>query len=298
MHWNPTEKKLADEKGVVYSGQDGDEPGVIKQLYDYVSIVGLDITAVGKFKNFTDVHANPESVKPWSDAYKQNPYKIASFADGTKMNIEMGLVCNATGHVPDVRGMHGKKMEMEDIVNQLRPSSEGGILSHERIVDIVPGGVQPSGGIFVVAKTDHPQVISDMAYYKMGDGPYYLFWRPYHLCSVEVLVGAADMCLNKASTIEPLSYEPVVDVATFAKRPLKKGGDTLDMIGGFDFYGQVDRYEVYEPYDVLPVSLAEGAIITRDIGMDEIITVDDVSLDDATVLYQYRQKVIDYIKGS
>lgn len=288
-------KRLADDKGVVYSGQDGDEPGVVNQLYDYVSILGFDITALGKFKNFTDIHANPESVKPWSDAYKQSPYKIASFADGTKMNIEMGLVCNATGHVPDVRGLHQKKAPMEDIVNQLRPIAEGGILNNEKVVDIVPG-VQPSGGVFVVAKSEHPQVISDMAYYKMGDGPYYLFWRPYHLCSVEMLVGVADICLNKTATIEPISYEPVVDVAAFAKRNLVKG-TKMDMIGGFDFYGLVDKFENYSSENILPISLAEGAILTRDIGMDEIITLNDIELNETQTLWKFREKLsTQYIK--
>lgn len=284
----PQLKELASQHKVVYSGQDGDEPGVVKQLFDYVSILGFDITAVGKFKNFTDVHATPTSVKPWSDAYKQNPYKIASFADGTKMNIEMGLVSNATGYLPDVRGMHARKMSLEEIVNHIKPIEEGGILRKNKVIEIIPGA-EPSGGVFVIGHSTHPQVMKDMQYYKMGTGPYYLFYRPYHLCSVEILVGAVNMVLNGESTIEPLENRPVVDVAAFAKRALKKG-ERLDCIGGYDYYGLVDDYTIYRQENALPVSLAENAIVTRDVAQDEIITLQDIEIEKDNFLWDLAKK--------
>ena len=281
-------KQLANKNNVVYSGQDGDEPGVVKQLFDYVSILGFEITALGKFKNFTDIHANPSSVKPWSDAYKQNPYKISSFADGTKMNIEMGLVSNATGYLPDVRGMHGHKMSIDEIVNHIKPVEEGGILNKNKVIEIIPGA-EPSGGVFVIGHTKHPQIIDDMQYYKMGTGPYYLFYRPYHLCSVEMLIGVANMVINRESTIEPISEKPFVDVATFAKRPLKKG-ERLDTIGGYDYYGLVDSYTTYRRENALSVSLAENAIVTRDIAQDEMLTMKDIEIDKDNFLWEIAQK--------
>lgn len=284
----PELKQMAQEHNVIYSGQDGDEPGVVKQLFDYVSILGFEITALGKFKNFTDIHATPTSVKPWSDAYKQNPYKISSFADGTKMNIEMGLVSNATGYLPDVRGMHGHKMSIDEIVNHIKPKEEGGILHKNKVIEIIPGA-EPSGGVFVIGHSNHPQVIDDMQYYKMGTGPYYLFYRPYHLCSIEILVGAVNMVLNRESTIEPIAERPLVDVATFAKRPLKKG-ERLDCIGGYDYYGLVDNYLTYRNENALSVSLAENAIVTRDIAQDEILTMNDIEIENDNFLWEIAQK--------
>ncbi len=287
----PQLKELAAQHQVVYSGQDGDEPGVVKQLFDYVSILGFDITAVGKFKNFTDIHATPTSVKPWSDAYKQNPYKISSFADGTKMNIEMGIVSNATGYLPDVRGMHGQKMTLEEIVNYIKPIEEGGILHKNKVIEIIPGA-EPSGGVFVIGYSKHPQVMNDMQYYKMGAGPYYLFYRPYHLCSVEILVGAVNMVINRESTIEPMKNEAFVDVAAFAKRDLKKG-ERLDCIGGYDYYGLVDKYTTYRQENALSVSLAENAIVTRDIAQDDILTLKDIEIEKDNFLWELAQKRYD-----
>lgn len=287
----PYLKELADARNVIYTSQDGDEPGVIMNLYEYVSILGFEIIAAGKFKGFTNIEANPDTVKPWSDSYRQNPYKIASFADGSKMNIEMGLVCNATGFYPDIRGMHCQAGTLDDVVNLMRPENEGGVLTHTGVVDVVRG-VEPNGGVFVIAKTHNAQIVSDMKYYKMGSGPYYLFYRPYHLPSVEILVGAANACLNLVPTIAPRSSRPYVDVAAYAKKPLKKG-EKLDSIGGYCYYGLLDVFDKLESENYLPISLAANAVVTRDIPKGELIRFENVELSARTLLWQLREKMLE-----
>ena len=221
----PVLSKMAKNVGVVYSGAEGDEPGVIMNLYRYVKILGLDVVAVGKFKNYYDKHATPTSVKPWAERYGYNPYKISSFTDGSKLNIEMSLVANATGLLPDVRGMHLPQGTLDTITNILRKKEDGGILSSYGAIEVVRG-VEPSSGVYVVATTTHHRIQKDLEYYKMGSGPNYLFYRPYHLCSFEMAIGVVRAVIDNDSTIAPLE-KPIADVVTVAKRNLREG-ETLD----------------------------------------------------------------------
>src|SRR5690554_7064596 len=124
-------KTLADQAGVVYSGADGDEPGVIMNLYHYVSLLGLEIVAAGKFKGYLNHFATPATVKKWARLFAQNPYKIASFADGTKMNMEMAIVANATGLSPDTRGMNCFCGTLEEVARLMQKREDGGVLRSE-----------------------------------------------------------------------------------------------------------------------------------------------------------------------
>ncbi|MDP8265837.1 MAG: SAF domain-containing protein [Candidatus Aceula meridiana] len=265
--------QLAESKGVVYSGFLGDEPGETFDLINYVRLMKFEIVAAGKFKNFTDRHANPESVKPWAEKFKQNPFKISSFADGTKANIEMALVANASGLVPDVAGMHCPEGTFDSVIKLMKLGQEGGILSQSGVVEII-SGAEPSGAIFVIGKNSNPKSMNDMKYLKMGSGPYYLFYKAYHLCQFEILIGIAKICLLKLPVIKPLK-EKITDVAVYAKKDLCKG-EVLDEIGGFTFYGLVQKYGDIKSGNCLPVSAAPGCKLKRDIREDEPITIKDV----------------------
>lgn len=275
-------KNLAQEKGVVYSGADGDEPGVALGLLRYVSMLGFNIVAAGKFKGFYDCYANPETVKPWAEKYAQNPYMIASFADGTKMNIEMALLANASGLVPDKRGMHCLKGSLDTVAELLKTREQGGILSSQGVVEVVRN-VEPSGGVFVVASTTNPQIMKDLQYLKMGDGPNYLFYRPYHLCSIEMVITIIRATIHGEASIAP--QKMVAGVLTVAKIPLKPG-DVLDSIGGYTFYGLIDKEEIIRKQKLLPVALACGARMLCNKNVDEPITLQDVELDRDSLLYR------------
>lgn len=282
----PVLNKMAKNVGVVYSGAEGDEPGVIMSLYRYVKMLGLDVIAVGKFKNYYDSHATPVSVKPWADKAEQNPLKICSFTDGSKMSIEMALVANATGLLPDVRGMHLPYGTLDTVTRILRKKEEGGILSSYGTIEIVRG-VEPSSGVYVVATTTHPRIQKDLEYYKMGSGPNYLFYRPYHLCSFEMAIGVARAVIDNDSTIAPLS-KPVADVVTVAKKDLK-AGEILDDIGGYTYYGLIDEAKTIKEENILPIGLAPGARLIKNMSKDTPITLDDVELDRSSVLWKLRK---------
>ncbi|NLW09409.1 MAG: NAD(P)-dependent oxidoreductase [Firmicutes bacterium] len=276
-------KALADKAGVVYSGADGDEPGVIMNLYNYVSLLGLEIVAAGKFKGYLNHFATPATVKKWARLFAQNPYKIASFADGTKMNMEMAIVANATGLSPDTRGMNCPRGTLEEVARLMQKREDGGVLSNTGVVEVVLGA-EPSGAVFVVATVTHPQIKKDLQYLKMGDGPNYLFYRPYHLCGMELGIAIARAVLAGEATIAPAG-SPVAEVLAVAKRDLRPG-EVLDQIGGYTFYGLIDRAAVVRRENLLPAGLAPGARVLRPVKAGHPLTMDDVELKPDSVLRQ------------
>jgi predicted homoserine dehydrogenase-like protein len=272
-------KQEADRAGVVYTNCDGDQPGVLMRLIEYCRACGFDVRAAVNCKGFMDVHATPDSILPWAIKQNTSPRMTASFTDGTKLNIEMNVVANAAGLIPARRGMIGVRTELKSALRDFRAA---GALSGAPAVDYTLGG-DFGGGVFVIARADDPRVAAPyMRYFKMGDGPDYLFFRPYHLCHVEAPLSAAEAVLYREATIAPLG-RPVAHTVAMAKRPLK-AGEMLDGIGGFACYGEVEM--AARCAGLLPVGLAEDVRLTRDIAAGEPIPLDAVELDDSRPLMQ------------
>ncbi len=250
----------ARQQGVVYSYADGDQPGVLMRLLEWVGLHGFEIVAAVNCKGFLDVRATPDSCGEWAQRMKTSPQMVCAFTDGTKMNLENAVLANATGLVPDVRGMHGVKTTQRDAVRDF-----GAILSRTGLVDYSLGG-DFGGGVFVIGRTsDWARVGHYFDYLKMGPGPDYMFLRPYHLCHLETPLTVAEAVLYREPTIAPRGA-PVAEVVAVAKRDLA-AGDVLDGIGGWTVYGQVDTVE--RARDFLPVGLAEGAVLTRAVAAGE-----------------------------
>lgn len=271
----PVLAELYREQDLIYSNMWGDEPGLIKHLYNYADVLGFGIVAVGKFKGFHDSFANPDTVLPWAEKSGQKPAMIASFADGSKMSMEMTIVSNATGLVADIPGMHLAKGTLEDIVDLLQLKEDGGILNKTGVIEVVCG-VEPSGGVFAVITTDKPEILDSLSYYKMGKGPNYLLYLPYHMPGIEALYGLYVNVVEHQSVVRPIGA-PVSDVITRAKRDLQKG-DRLDCIGGFDYYGEMTAAETSVNDNALPLGLATGATLLVDIKKGEQISFQHVEI--------------------
>ena len=157
------------------------------------------------------------------------------------------------------------------------------------IVDFVVGA-KPSPGVFVYATTDDPKTIKYMDYGKLGPGPLYSFYTPYHLIFFEIPHSIARMILFNDIVMSPLAG-PVVEVITLAKTPLK-AGKKLDGIGHYDTYGQCENAITARTENLLPIALAEGTVLKRDIARDEPITFDDVEIVEETLtLRLYREQL-------
>lgn len=278
----------AKKKRVLYAMAAGDEPAACKELYDFAVSCGFTVVAAGKGKNNPlDRYAKPTDKKWAEEAARRglNPNMLIEFVDGSKTMIEMACISNATGLIPDVRGMHGP-ITHRDILNKtFALKKDGGILDKPGVVDYGIGGVHP--GVFLIVTTDHPRLRQALVYRDMGNGPYYTLFRPFHLCSIEVPLTCALLGIRTKSNMEPLD-RLVSEVFAVAKQDLSPG-DKLDGIGGSTFYSLIDTYEIAHGEHFLPVGLAKNAQVIKKIKRDEPLRLNDVELSLPSVLMELRQ---------
>ncbi len=281
----------ANQKGVLYALAAGDEPAACKELYDFAQSLGFTIVAAGKGKNNPlDRYAKPTDPAWQKEAARRglSPNMLVEFVDGSKTMIEMAAVSNATGLVPDVRGMHGPKTHRDELDKVFALKEHGGVLNQTGVVDYGIGHVAP--GVFLIVTTDHPRLREALVLRDMGDGPYYTLFRPYHLCSIEVPLTCAMLEIRKMSNMFPLN-KLVSEVFAVAKQDLKSG-DELDAIGGCLFYSSIDRYHVTGREGLLPIGLAKGAKVKKSVKTDSPITFSDVEVVSSIIskLYYLQQK--------
>lgn len=268
----PILKVMADEAGVVITNADGDEPGVAMNLLRFVSSVGYKPVLAGNIKGFLDPHRNPDTQAGFAREHGQQPKMITSFADGTKLSMESAVLANATGFGVARRGMTGHRCEhVRNVVDHIDPEE---LLERPRIDYVL--GADPGSGAFVVGYDDSPDRSLYMRYFKMGDGPAYVFHRPYHLVHLEAPLSVARAVLFGDATITPAAG-PVCEVLATAKRDLA-AGETLDGIGGFTCYGVIDNVAAVRSENLLPMGLADGCRLVRDVQMDRPIRLDDIEL--------------------
>lgn len=278
-------RRMAEAAGVVYTLTAGDEPGSTMELYDFAVSLGFEVVCAGKGKNNPlDRTANPDTVAETARQKQMNPKMLASFVDGTKTMVEMTSLANAIGFVPDVPGMHGPEVTPKTIAETYSPVESGGILSGRGRVEY-GRGISP--GVFVVFTTEHPKLVRDLQYLSMGEGPYWALYRPYHLTSLETPISIARAVLHGDTTVAT-DRPPTAETVAIAKRDLH-AGDTIDALGGFSVYGMIESAEAARRGNMLPLGLAPGAVMVRDIAMGEPLGYGDVELDEALTIVHLRR---------
>ena len=159
---------------------------------------------------------------------------------------------------------------------------EGGILSGYGTVDYVRG-VAP--GVFVVVRSHEGPVRQTLDYLGMGAGPNHVFYRPYHLTSLETPISVARAVIHGEHSI--ISGErPTAEVVAVAKRDLE-AGEKLGGIGAADYYGIV--YSAAEARDMLPIGLAAGARTTRPVPKGSAIPRAGVELPEDSFVVNLRR---------
>jgi len=261
----------AERLGVIYSLGAGDEPSSCMELIEFVSAMGHRIICAGKGKN------NPLNFDATPDAYTEeavrrhmNPRMLVEFVDGSKTMVEMAAIANATGLIPDRPGMHGPACSRDELNKVLIPQSAGGVLSSgEGRVDYSIGkGVAP--GVFVVAEMDHARIRERMEDLKMGEGPYFTFFRPYHLTSLEVPLTCARAVLYGKADMVPMA-RPVAEVCAVAKKDMAVG-ETLDQIGEYCYRAWIMTVPEARSAGAIPCGLLTGAKVTAPIRKGDLIT--------------------------
>lgn len=286
----PILKVKADEMGVVYTQADGDQPAALMNLCRQVKDWGFKPVMVGNIKSLIDTKRTPETQAKWAAEHFQRPKMVTSFADGTKIGAEMASIANATGFPVSKRGMEGPKCDRVENAYKLFDLEK---LTTTGLTDYILGA-EPSFGVFVLATTDNPTRKMYMNVYKMGEGPLYTFYIPYHLSPIEAPMSVARAAIFKDATLAPLG-KPVCDVVSLAKRNIKKG-EKLDGIGGFLTYGEIENSDTCLNDNLLPIGLADGCTATQDIPVDTPITYNMVALPENRLSDKLRKEQNEYFK--
>lgn len=270
----PVLRRRAESKGLVFTDSDGDQPGVIVNLFRFVKGIGVRPVLCGNIKGLHDPYRNPTTQEGFARRWGQKPKMVSSFADGTKISFEQAIVANATGMSVARRGMFGPSVESGgSVLDAASWFPEEALETPGGIVDYVVGAT-PAPGVFVIGRHDHPLQRHYLNLYKLGEGPYYVFFTPYHLCHFEIANSVARVVLFRDGVVVPQNG-PRVEVITAAKTDLAPG-DVLDGFGGYLTYGLAENYPVARRENLLPMGLSEDCRVIRPIRKDEVLTYDDV----------------------
>ena len=272
----PILKRRADEAGVVITNADGDQPGVTMNVYRFVRGLGVRPVLCGNIKGLHDPYRNPTTQAGFAERWGQDAHMVTSFADGSKISFEQAVIANATGMQVLQRGMLGPTVEAGTPVREaaaLFPTDE--LIEGPGVVDYIVGA-EPAPGVFVLGAHDDPVQQHYLDLYKLGAGPLYCFYSPYHLCHFEVPNTVARAALFGDATIAPADG-PVVEVVAAAKVDLESGQE-LDRIGGYLTYGLAENSAAARAENLLPLGLAEGARVRGKFARDSVLTFDDVEL--------------------
>jgi predicted homoserine dehydrogenase-like protein len=266
----PIIKARADKAGVVVTHTDGDEPGVAMTLLRYLRTLGLRPVAAGNLKGMVDYYRNPDTQRAFAQKNDQDPSKVTSFADATKLSMETTVLANATGFRAGRRGMYGPACKHVREMAQLLPGEQ---MLDTGLVDYALGA-EPHTGAFVIVYEESPLKRVQLAYYKLGEGPFYVFYTPFHLPHIQIASTIGRAITHRDPTVAPLGG-PVCEVVTVGKRDLK-AGERLDGIGGFCSYGLIDNAASARSIDALPIGLSEGCVLRRDVAKDQVLSFQDV----------------------
>ena len=268
----PILKAKADEAGVVLTHTDGDEPGVAMTLFRYVQSVGLKPVAAGNIKGMVDYYRTPATQQGFAEKHDQDVRKVTSFADATKLSMETCVLANATGFGVGRRGMFGPACGYVRELAHLLPAEamlSGGIVDYSV-------GAAPHTGGFVVVHEVNPYKQTQLAYYKLGDGPFYVFYTPFHLPHIQLPSTIARAVLHNDATVAPIRG-PSCEVVAVAKRDLK-AGERLDGVGGFCAYGLIENHAAARELDALPIAMSDDCILLKDVRKDQVVSFNDVRL--------------------
>ena len=289
-------RRKADDAGVVYTLDSGDEPGAAMELVEFTSSLGFRIVCAGKGQMLSPIlpDATPETLGEEAAQLGLSPHIYTTFRDGTKTHMELTCLGNALGFGPDCRGANGVQITPHELKDVFRLKNQGGILSQEGVVDFTVGFLKGDGkpdfrrsvgpGVFVVFTTDHQGIRRDLEYLAQGPGPTYALYRPYHFPGIETPHSMARAVLDGAATLCP-TLTPAAEAVAVAKRDLKVG-ECLDGLGGFTVRGAVEKASVARAEQLVPVALTENARVVRAVPAGDAVSLADIALDEDSLLVQ------------
>ena len=288
--FGPLLKAKAAEYNVLYTLGDGDQPGVTQNLYRHVEMMGFEPLLCGNIKGLQDHYRNPSTQEAFAKQWEMTPEMATNFADGTKISFEQAVTANANGLCLAQRGMIGPdyKGHIDEMTSGFYPDVDK-LKELGGIVDYVVGG-KPGPGVFVYATTKDPLSVKYLEYGKLGKGPLYSFYVPYHLLFFELAFSIARLIDFEDVTLDA-KHGMKVEVVTVAKEDMQPG-DVIDRLGGYKTYGICDNTKEARVDNLLPIGLAEDCVVKRPLKKDDLITLDDVEFHDLALLEKYKGQIM------
>ena len=279
----------ADKAGVIVTSDAGDQHGVLKTMIEEIQLWGFDIVQAGNIKGFLKRTATADSLRVEAEKRNLSVIQCCAYTDGTKLNIEMACIANSVGLTPVKPGMEGP---LADDVREVLDLFDLKSYGKQGRVDYILGA-EPGGGVYVIGYCDDPVQADYMEYYKMGHGPYFLFYRPYHLCHVETPRAIAEAVIRNHAVLKPDAGR-LTDVYAYAKRDVKAGEEIDHGIGGDLFYGLIEICEEADAAGKVPIALLEAdeglrAKVIADLPKDTPLTKDDIALPDTYLVKRFKE---------
>jgi predicted homoserine dehydrogenase-like protein len=299
---------VAQRNGAVYSMAYGDQPAIICELVDWARTCGFDVVAAGKGTKYAPKYrrSTPDTAFGYYGFTPEqittggfNPKMFNSFLDGTKSSIEMVAVANATGLAVGEDGLSFAPASAHDLPTLLRPREDGGILAQAGMVDVVSCVRDDETfvddhlrwGVFVTFTSSSDYARRCFGEYGITTDPtgrYAALWRPYHLIGLEIGVSIASVALRGEPTGAPFAGHRA-EVVCATRAPLR-AGDLIDGEGGYAVYGTCVPAERARRERLVPLGLAHGLRLVRDVPADHPIGTDDVAFDDTSFLGKLRRE--------
>jgi len=304
----PLLQRRAEAAGVIYAMAYGDQPALICELVDWCRTVGFDVVAAGKGTKYLPEYnySTPDTVWDYYGFTDEqlasgdyHPKMFNSFLDCTKSAIEMAAVANGTGLIPQEEGLNFTPVGVDDLPQMLKEKSKGGTLSRRGTVELISSLNRDGSevvrdlrwGVYVTfeATTDYAaQCFAEYGVKTDDSGRYGSLYRPYHMIGLELNVSIAAAVLRNEATGTPSGFRG--DVVATSKKALK-AGETLDGEGGYTVFGKLAPAHLSLEKEALPLGLAHGAKLIRDVPKDTTVSWNDVELDESLLAVQFRREL-------
>ena len=269
------------DKGLVTEAE-GDQPGVEAILHEEALAMGFKPLAYVNIKGFLNEDPSKEDMTYWGNKSNLSLEMVTSFTDGTKVQIEQVLIANGLDAGIIQEGL--MKLKDDDMLH-------GGTILADKakelgfpVSDYVLSPTLPAG-VFLVVEHDEEQTDS-LRYYKLGEGPYYVLERTYHLCHLEI-IKTIKRVLTGGGVLLDNSSSPRYSVAAITKHDLKVGETIEKAIGSFDVRGEAIAIEKHPNH--VPIGLLAHAKIIKEVKKGMIVTFDEVSLPESLALSVWKK---------
>ena len=296
----------ARKAGVIYSMAYGDQPAMTVDLVDWARTCGFTVVAAGRGHKWRPEYrfSTPDTVwDHWGLTPEQakigrlNPKMFNSFLDGTKPAIETCAIANACGLDAPANGLGYPSGSIDDLPLQMRPASDGGLLENAGMVE-VQNCLDPQGndiaydirmGVWITVKAQNEYQRRCFEEYKVSTddtGRYFAAYKRWHLIGLELGMSVANVGLRGEATGTAEEFR--ADVVAVAKRDLAPG-EILDGEGGYIVAGQLRPAQISRTMNALPLGLTGGAKIIRPVKADQILSYEDVEVDEKSAAFTLRQ---------